>query len=150
MTKDSEHNQPQGSDFQDSTRGQNVDKQPTITPEMLETAPEAVRTQVTETFGFLSAMPMQNPVIEKLTPNHISQIIEHNDTQSERYFKSEQSGRRYTLIYVLIGVATLAGFGYMTIPDNSEFFQEIVSSAITLLIGGIGGWGFSEYRKSRK
>jgi hypothetical protein len=44
--------------------------------------------------------PAPNPILGKLTEKHIDKILDANEKDEERDFKSEQSSRRYYLCYV--------------------------------------------------
>ena len=129
-------------------RPENSGEDSPIPQEILDQIPEPARTQIIETMvGVISTGPMQNPIVNKITSEHITQIINNNESQSQRTYEAQNTGRKYSLGYALLGSLLLSAFAYITIPSNPEFFEQILETIITLVIGGVGGWGLSEYRR---
>lgn len=54
--------------------------------------------------------PAHNPVLEKLTEDHITTLIENDGRNDERTFEDSKADRRYRLVYVLI---VLLSFGLL-------------------------------------
>jgi len=123
---------------------------PPIPQEVLDSMPEPVRSRVQETFAFLSAGPMQNPVTRKITSHHITQLIENDAKQGERAFEDKRASRCYTLVYVCIAVACFFGVAWMFARSDPALFQQILAFFATF-VGGFGaGWGFTTFRNSSR
>ena len=118
-----------------------------IPPELIEKLPKEAREHVESIF--MASGPVQNPIVKKVTSEHITQMIDYREKQSQRTHKSSESKRRYTFVYTIIAAALLVGFAHQMIPENLAFFQEVLEKLIAFLLGGVGGWGWATVRSSR-
>ncbi|MBN9885943.1 hypothetical protein [Salipiger abyssi] len=114
-----------------------------IPPEVLESLPEPMRHQVRETFGILSAGPARNPVAEKVTPEHISQLIANDEADSVREYEERASSRRYTLVYVVLAILAFFVLAFTFAKDNPDLFKQILAFFATFGAGFGAGWGFT-------
>ena len=57
-----------------------------IPPEVLDNMPPEMRSEVTRAFSSITqvAAPIFNPVLQRVTSDHLTQIINNVDTQSDR------------------------------------------------------------------
>ena len=90
--------------------------------------------------------PARNPVLEKLTEDHITTLIENDGRNDERSFEYSKADRRYRLVYVLI---VLLSFGLLTFylaPADKELYKQIVQ-VLAAFAGGFGaGYGVRHWR----
>ena len=98
--------------------------------------------KILEKFSVMqSIMPMQNPIVEKLTPEHISTILTNSDKESERYFKQNQFNRTATFIFGIITLGILA-FIMFVFKENIKDIHDILLSIVSAVIGAVGGYGY--------
>ena len=119
---------------------------PSIPQELLEPTRKMVTevTEITAAAGFVSG-PMTSPWPKQITSEHITQLIDTQGKHSERGYVLHREGRRYKLIYVIIGVIVASSFAYLTIPDHSDIFMETVKAILTAGLGffrWLGIWQF--------
>ena len=119
-----------------------------IPPELVEKLPQEAREYV-ESF-IMASGPVQNPMVKKVTSEHITQMLDYREKQSQRTHESSTSERRYTLGYTVMAVALLVGFAYIMIPKDLGFFQEMLEKLIAFGLGGAGGWGWAKSRGSKE
>ena len=86
------------------------------------------RTQISET--------VSNPILEKVTPEHITSIITNVESDSAREHDADKSRRRYQFAYFLVITAVIAGLMLLFVfSDNRDLILPIVT-AVTGLMGG--------------
>ncbi|MCP4134378.1 MAG: hypothetical protein GY754_25615 [bacterium] len=72
-----------------------------LEPELLEALPPEIRKEVE--FGFsmqrLSG-PLPSPLMDKVTEEHITKVLEISEKDDERAYESIQTSRKFNLIYV--------------------------------------------------
>ena len=84
----------------------NKNREETINPEILNDLPPEVRDQVSlmiSRSSYQGVMP--NPLVEKLTPEHITQIIDASVADDNNNYKFITSNRIFKLIYTVICLA---------------------------------------------
>ena len=119
-----------------------------IPQEVLDKLPEPMQSTIKETMIGFGTMSAPNPIAKKITPEHITQLIENDANESDRGFRFRENGRRYTFAYVLIAIATFFGLAYMFAKDDPELFKQIVSHIVVLFGGFAAGWGFKASKNS--
>lgn len=116
-----------------------------LPPEIAKALPPKVRATFEQSFMMRSG-PMQDPVRQKITEQHISDIIKQSGEENQRHFESEKHGRWMgfsVLALILIFVFAL----YVLFRDKPESVQPVLTHLIAFG-GGIGG-GMYLARKSR-
>ena len=104
-----------------------------------EASPPAPPQQVIEQFEqVIGAIgPARNPVLEKLTEDHITTLIENGSKNDGRILEDSKAERRYRMAYILIG---LLSFGLLTayiLPLDKELYKQVIQ----LLVAFGGGFG---------
>ena len=113
-------------------------------------APEAslpAPQQVIEQFGQIIAggiSPVHNPVLEKVTGEHIHKALENSDKEDERAFEYSKAGRRYTMAYVLIGITAFFLLTFYMLSVDKELYKQIIQ--LLVAVGGGFGAGYG-YRR---
>ena len=126
-----------------------LDHDSPIPDEILAEMPRNMREKVSETFGIMASGPMQSPISKKVTSEHISQMIGNDAKDSERGYTFAQTGRLYTMGYVLIAIATFFGMAWMVSADI-ELFVQILAFFATFGAGFGAGWGFTAAKGKSK
>ena len=88
--------------------------------------------------------PARDPVLEKLTEDHITTLIENDSKNDGRIFEDSKADRRYRMAYILIG---LLSFGLLTaymMPIDKELYKQVIQ--LLIAVGGGFGAGYG-YRR---
>ncbi len=125
------------------------DSQNEIIPEeILEAIPEEDRGKVASIIKqtmISGVMRRSNPIAEKITPEHITQIITKSDNQDIRDRSERKSERNYNLVLIVIGLVFI-GFLIVFLQDNEDLLIKIVIGIISF----IGGFGFGQSKKKKE
>lgn len=89
-------------------------------------------------------MRRSNPIADKITSEHISQIISRSDDQDKRDRSEKKGERNYNLILIILGLVFI-GFLIVFLQSNEDLLIKIVISIISF----IGGFGFGQSRKEK-
>ena len=119
---------------------QAVEEDLPIPPEVLENMPPEMRSAVIQaslsTTQF--STPVLNPVLQRVRPEHITQIINNVDTQSNREAEAEKSNRRYQFSYFIVTIVVLlALLVFFAIREQYNVLIPVVTG-ITGLGSGFG------------
>lgn len=69
-----------------------------LTPEVLEKLPPHARRQVDAFFAsMMSVGPVPNPIAQKVTPEHIGQLIQGRNKETELHFADRRDSRRFAV-----------------------------------------------------
>ena len=112
---------------------------PDIPEELLGDIPPEHRGQVVRAFSSLTriAGPVFNPVSEKITPEHISGIIDNVENESVREHEASSSRRKFQFAYFALGgVAVIGLLVFFTLTDNRDLLPPIVTG-LTGFLGGL-------------
>ena len=99
---------------------------------------------------FMSASyvgPMPNPLYDKLTPEHITAIINAGVKEDERRFKYFSSERNYKVFYFLSGLVVLALLTFFLLPYDKEMYTKIVEWTLVFASGSGVGRAFKKGSK---
>jgi hypothetical protein len=103
---------------------------------------------VTEVTAMMASMPMVNPLAQKMTEGHITQMLDlaakHDEREYDLQCKSHSgtySIRRYAFAAFVI-VILLIGAILVLFRDKPEILVPVLSGIIGLVAGSIGGYGF--------
>ena len=83
-----------------------------------------------------------NPIADKITSEHITQLITKSDDQDRREWEERSRDRNYNLILVGIGVVFVS-FLVVFLKDNENLLLNLVLAIISF----IGGFGFGKLYK---
>ena len=94
--------------------------------------------------------PAANPLVEKLTSDHLTKIIDNEendgvraDGERIRVYEERASRRRHQLIYFLVGLAAAVGMILLfTFTDNRDMIIPIVTAVAGFLGGFAAGQRF--------
>ena len=81
--------------------------------------------------------PVRNPVLEKVTEDHITKVIELTGEDSK-------ADRRYRMAYVLIGIAAFFLLTFYMLSVDKELYKQVVQ--LLVAVGGGFGAGYG-YRR---
>lgn len=117
-----------------------------VPPELLAKMPaEAQR----ELVMFLSHQRIgfpPNPIASKITPDHITKLIDNSESESQRDFHSQW----FTFGYAILALAFLV-FVFIYLPSvDKTLFVDVLKLLLTFL-GGLGaGFGIAKYKGREK
>jgi hypothetical protein len=118
-----------------------------IPEEILEAIPEEDRGKVAGIIKqtmISSVMSRSNPIADKITSEHITQLISKSDDQDIRDRSERKGERNYNLILIFISLVFI-GFLIVFLQSNEDLLIKIVIGIISF----IGGFGFGQSRKSK-
>lgn len=90
-------------------------------------------------------MKRNNPLADKITTDHITQIISKSDEQDKRDREERKGERNYNLILIVIGLFFI-GFLIVFLQANEDLLIKIVIGIISF----VGGFGFGQSRKKKE
>jgi hypothetical protein len=103
------------------------------------------RREITEEFSMLAGVSGQlvNPIIDKVTSEHISKTIDNAEAENKRESEAGYSIRRYTFLYFVVGLsAVLALIIFFGVREQ----WAVISSIVTGILGFGGGFGLGRSR----
>ena len=120
-------------------KSQEEDNGGIIRNELLEAVSDKDRekliTIIQETM-FASVTKNSNSLTEKLTPEHITSIINNSDTHDKRDRDERKGQRKHHLLIFILSLAFLA-FIIVFLKDDKELLYKIIIAIISFL-GGVG------------
>lgn len=117
--------------------------------QIMESMPETERHVMTKFFYRATSMVRVSPEMEvskKLSPEHITKMLENESTAMRYQHEDEQQSRRHHLIYVIIAVILIM-FLVLTLKDNPDVLEKILYAAGGMVAGAAGGYGYAQSRK---
>lgn len=148
MDKLDENKLEDGSDSRTEPEGQNQEEETALSSEILGTMPPESRGRVTRSFSSITqfASPVFNPVLQRITSEHISQVISNAAAQSNREAEAEKSNRRYQFSYFVVTiVALLSLLVFFAIREQYNVLIPVVTG-----ITGLGsGFGIGKFTNRR-
>ena len=86
------------------------------------------------------AGPVFNPVLRRITSEHITQVLNNSEAQSSRDAVSERSNRRYQFGYFIVGIAALLFLlVFFTIREQYHLLAAVITGAMGFGSGfGVG------------
>lgn len=118
-----------------------------IPEDLLEKIPEEDRGRVESIVKqtmISGVMRRNNPIADKITTEHISQLILKSDDQDKRDRKERKGERQYNVLLILIGIV-FVGFLIVFLQENEDLLIKVVIAIISF----VGGFGFGQYRKKK-
>ncbi len=89
--------------------------------------------------GFLRS---QSPISEKITSEHISEIIKRSDEQDKRDREEFEKERKYNLLILIIALVFIA---FLIVYLNKK--EDLLIKIIIGLVSFIGGYGFGKTKQ---
>lgn len=127
-----------------SQHGKDEIQNPAELPEELKNVidklPDTDRKAVTSSFSmFMQGMTRpRNPMMEKITSEHISLSLTYSEAESKRIFELQKREKTLDFWLVIIVLGFIFALCYM-FKNNIEHVKQI----IMLLVTFIGGYGFA-------
>ena len=91
--------------------------------------------------------PVRNPVLDKFTSDHITDIIRNDSKNDERDFQDSKANRRYRLAYVLIGLISFFVLTFPLLSIDKELYKQVLQ-VLAVFAGGFGaGYGIRRWRE---
>lgn len=105
--------------------------------------------EITKSISQFGAMikPSYPPFMDKIEPQHISDIIKGADKFDEREFNDKKSTKRYMFAYCLIAVALIIFFTVF-FKSDPDMLRLIITFLIGLGSGIAGGYGIGSRKRS--
>lgn len=92
--------------------------------------------------------PMPNPVAAKITPEHITKLLEVHGQENEREYSDRRDSRHWAVVSALLAIVALGGFVLALVGlGQTSLAGEFVKLAIAFGGGVGGGYGLSEWRR---
>ena len=113
----------------------------------LASLPKPVRESVEMFMGqMIRSGSMPSPFWEKITPEHVTQVIESNDMATRLTIEDKQKCRYFNVVYIILGLVAL-GFLVLTLKgSNPDLLDKLITIALSF-VGGMGaGWGLARRR----
>ena len=120
-------------------------------PEILESLPPEQQEQVAQFIGSHTSMtvgPAVNPIAEKVTAQHITDVIGLSGRRLDREFEDRKHSRMVFVLFAAFAVAILVGFSiFLAVQGMTDLLQEVIKGLV-IFGGGFGaGYGFSAFRR---
>lgn len=110
-----------------------------IPEEILEAIPVEERGKVISVIKqsmFSSVTRRSNPIADKITTEHITQLISKSDEQDKRDREERKGQRNYNLLLLIIGLVFI-GFLIVFLQRDKELLVKIIIAIISF-VGGFG------------
>lgn len=91
-------------------------------------------------------MPSYNPLIKKITGEHIDKIIENSEKDDERGFRFACISKNYTLIFTILGIGVFIFLTIFLAKDASNIYMDILKVAF----GFLGGFGVGTFLRRKQ
>ena len=118
-----------------------------IPDEVLEAIPEEERGKfksIVRQTMISGVMKRNNPISEKITSEHITELIKNSDNQDLRDRDERKTDKNYQIIFLLIGLAFLV-FLIIFLQNNEDLLYKIILAIISFL----GGFGIGKSSQSK-
>lgn len=119
-----------------------------VPQEILEKLPPQTRHEIEAFFAAGTWGPMPNPVAAKITPEHITKLLEVHGQENEREYSDRRDSRHWAVVSALLAIVALGGFVLALVGlGQTSLAGEFVKLAIAFGGGVGGGYGLSEWRR---
>ena len=143
-TKEEGREKPSDAETTQESGGENRD---IIPEEILDALPEEERGRVASIIKqtmISGVMRQSNPITEKITSDHITQIIDTSDKRDARDRSDKQKEQIYNLVLLTLGLIFI-GFLVVFLKDSPELLNKIIIAIIAF----VGGFGAGKLRKPK-
>lgn len=123
-------------------------EEPLIPEEILEAIPVEDRGKVISIIkqSMISSVTRRgNPIADKITTEHITQLIAKSDETDKRDRQERQGQRNYNLILVAIGLLFI-GFLIVFLQQDQDLLLKIIIAIISF----VGGFGIGKSAKKKE
>ncbi len=145
-----EENKAQDISAPHSSHTQENGENATFNSEVMDKLPPELRAIITmqmqQSYRFGS---LPNPLTDKISPEHITKVIDNNAQESKQRYNDQNYARIYHIVVVIVFL-TFGVFIIQALADkNPQLVQSIFQIAAGLVAGGIGGYGFGVKHRNR-
>lgn len=114
--------------------------------ETMRKIPPPDRISTEQFFG--AAMSVGNPLHQKITSDHISEIISLKRETTHQGYSDRREARRILAVIAVVFLLVVVGFAVLlVIREQNELMLELLK-ALGLFLGGFGvGWGLQSFRQ---
>lgn len=124
----------------DSTEGK---KSPTEEENIVEGMPAEMK-RIMRASLFMGNMA--NPMLEKITPEHITQVLKISDKQEDNSHSEYKTDKRYTFLYFIVGAAIFVFLIYFLIDRDKDLLLKLIS----YLVAFAGGFGVGRIPRKKE
>ena len=145
-TENERHDQLQP--FRNSADSEEEDESIPIPQDILERMEPQDRSIITRAFSSITQVggPVFNPVLRRITSEHITQIIHNSEAQSNRDAEADKANRRYQFAYFVLGLTALIFLlVFFTIREQ----YNVLAAVITGAMGFGSGFGVGKFTGRR-
>jgi hypothetical protein len=136
------------------------EQKPAISPEVIE-SPEKPdkgsgkkekppQLQLMEIAMKQFAGPAPAMLIDKMDKEHISKMLDITEAENKRGYDYATSGRKFTVLYVLIGVGVFVFLTCYLAGRNMDLYKKLLELAVTFFAGVGGGYGLRAFTSRNK
>lgn len=106
--------------------------------------------EVGDLFAMVSQFgPAPSPIAEKITPEHISAMLEIDRARIGNEHLSEKDQRRFLIIvFGMLGFFVLAMLYVLLATGNDQLTEKVLTGFFSLIAGFLGGFGVGRAKKS--
>lgn len=121
-------------------REQEPDEELSIPEEFLDSMPAEERNQFVQLISSITQFggPVFNPVLRRITSDHITQLIGNDEARSRREAEAEKSGRRYQFTYFIITIAVVL---FLVVFFTFQQRTDLITAVLTGIAGLGAGFG---------
>jgi hypothetical protein len=116
-----------------------------IIEKALESAPPGIKEQIMTIFAAERWGPFPNPLIAKLTPEHITKLIDCAEEESKRSHSRHRIGRWQALIYFGLCLGFIV-FLIVFLQNKEALLKDILIAILAFLGGGGVALGLMSFK----
>ena len=130
----------------DEEPGQEPETPGLIPPDVLEALPKEDRGKVEQFMAM--AVGSFNPLAQKITPEHISGLIELAAKDNDNELADRRDTRRIYALMGILGLAAVVGFAsLLAVKQNNDLLVEVIKLGGIGVGAFLGGYGIGRARK---
>lgn len=115
--------------------------------ETFQKLPPELKQQILISMSSHRVGSIPNPLVDKITPEHIAKVLDNVDKEDERNFKDQTVTRRYQFIYFVISLGFLAFLIVYLSGIDKALMVEVLKLILTFLSGVGVGFGILKYKE---
>ena len=121
---------------------------PALNGEVIEKIPDELK-KVFDSVSLQAAAfsgPVFNPILKKITEDHIHKVLDQTEEDSKREFNDRKSARRFNLLYAVLAAILFVFVTVYLAGQDKELYRDILTKIIIFFGGAGAGYGFKAYR----
>lgn len=87
------------------------------------------------------------PIMEKLTGEHLTEIIRNAESESRREHRSALENRVFILLVTVIGLVFF-GFIIVQLKDKPDVMEKVLFTVGGIIAGAFGGYGIGTKKRA--